>query len=73
MKRWEGDCSDEDRQNKTSSPYRELKQRIQRCKELTCVATKMKTRKDLMVSLSFCYHTALCMHAVTCCREKESV
>lgn len=38
------------KQEGTKGLYKELKQRIHRCKELERVASKMRTRKNVMVS-----------------------
>ena len=44
--------SSSQQRKKSKGAYKELNQRVQRCKELERVAQKMKTQKDLMVS--FC-------------------
>ena len=49
--------------------YKELSQRVQRCKELEAVALKMKTQKDVMVSA---IPVALCAVNGSPCRAKGS-
>ena len=58
--------------NECASQYKELNSRIQRHKQLKQVTQKMKTQKDLMVSIYYLWWCGVCMlvERVHSCRAK---